>query len=206
MHFLNRVKKMKFIIATNNKKKLREMGAILEKFGVEAVSLSEAGIESDVEETGVTFEENSRLKAVAAMQVSGLPAIADDSGLEVDALGGEPGVYSARYGGDKCADDTERYLYLLDNMKNIPDGERSARFVSVITCVFPDGRELCARGEIEGEILREAKGEGGFGYDPVFFVREEGMTTAEMSQERKNEISHRAKSLKIMAEKLEKVL
>ena len=197
---------MKFIIATNNKKKLREMGAILEKFGVEAVSLSEAGIESDVEETGVTFEENSRLKAVAAMQVSGLPAIADDSGLEVDALGGEPGVYSARYGGDKCADDTERYLYLLDNMKNIPDGERSARFVSVITCVFPDGRELCARGEIEGEILREAKGEGGFGYDPVFFVREEGMTTAEMSQERKNEISHRAKSLKIMAEKLEKVL
>ena len=197
---------MKFIIATNNKKKLREMGAILEKFGVEAVSLSEAGIESDVEETGVTFEENSRLKAVAAMQVSGLPAIADDSGLEVDALGGEPGVYSARYGGDKCADDTERYLYLLDNMKNVPDGERSARFVSVITCVFPDGRELSARGEIEGEILREAKGEGGFGYDPVFYVPAEGMTTAEMSQERKNEISHRAKSLKIMAEKLEKVL
>ena len=203
---MNRVKKMKFIIATNNKKKLREMGAILEKFGVEAVSLSEAGIESDVEETGVTFEENSRLKAVAAMQISGLPAIADDSGLEVDALGGEPGVYSARYGGDKCADDIERYLYLLDNMKNVPDGERSARFVSVITCIFPDGRELSARGEIEGEILREAKGEGGFGYDPVFYVPEEGMTTAEMSQERKNEISHRAKSLKIMAEKLEKVL
>lgn len=197
---------MKFIIATNNKKKLREMGAILEKFGVEAVSLAEAGIESDVEETGVTFEENSRLKAVAAMQVSGLPAIADDSGLEVDALGGEPGVYSARYGGDKCADDVERYLYLLENMNDVPDGKRSARFVSVITCVFPDGRELSARGEIEGEILRAAKGEGGFGYDPVFYVPEEGMTTAEMSQERKNEISHRAKSLKIMAEKLEKVL
>lgn len=203
---MNRVDKMKFIIATNNKKKLREMGAILEKFGVEAVSLAEAGIESDVEETGVTFEENSRLKAVAAMQVSGLPAIADDSGLEVDALGGEPGVYSARYGGDKCADDVERYLYLLENMNDVPDGKRSARFVSVITCVFPDGRELSARGEIEGEILRAAKGEGGFGYDPVFYVPEEGMTTAEMSQERKNEISHRAKSLKIMAEKLEKVL
>ena len=197
---------MKFIIATNNKKKLREMGAILEKFGVEALSLAEAGIESDVEETGTTFEENSRLKAQAAMQVSGLPAIADDSGLVVDALGGEPGIYSARYGGDKCKDDVERYLYLLENMENVPEGERSARFVSVITCVFPDGREISARGEIEGEILREAQGEGGFGYDPIFFVPEEGMTTAEMPQERKNEISHRAKSLKIMAEKLEEVL
>lgn len=197
---------MKFIIATNNKKKLREMGAILEKFGVEALSLAEAGIESDVEETGTTFEENSRLKAVAAMQVSGLPAIADDSGLEVDALGGAPGIYSARYGGEKCKDDVERYQYLLENMENVPDGERTARFVSVITCVFPDGREISARGEIEGEILRGAYGEGGFGYDPIFFVPEEGMTTAEMSQERKNEISHRAKSLKIMAEKLEEVL
>ncbi|MBQ9984833.1 MAG: XTP/dITP diphosphatase [Oscillospiraceae bacterium] len=197
---------MKFIIATNNEKKLREMGAILEKFGVEALSLDEAGIESDVEETGTTFEENSRLKAVAAMQVSGLPAIADDSGLEVDALGGAPGIYSARYGGEKCKDDVERYQYLLENMEDVPDGERTARFVSVITCVFPDGREISARGEIEGEILRGAYGEGGFGYDPIFFVPEEGMTTAEMSQERKNEISHRAKSLKIMAEKLEEVL
>ncbi len=197
---------MKFIIATNNKKKLREIGAILDKFGIEALSLSEAGIESDAEETGTTFEENSRIKAVAAMQVSNLPAIADDSGLEVDALHGEPGVYSARYGGDKCKDDTERYEYLLDNLSNVSDGERSARFVSVITCVFPDGREFSARGEIEGEILRSAQGEGGFGYDPVFFVPSEGMTMAEMPQERKNEISHRAKSLEIMAKKLEEVL
>lgn len=197
---------MKFIIATNNKKKLREMGAILEKLGVEACSLAEAGIESDAEETGATFEENSRIKAVAAMQASGLPAIADDSGLEVDALGGEPGVYSARYGGDKCRDDVERYLYLLENMKDVPDGKRGARFVSVITCVFPDGREVSARGEIEGEILRAPRGEGGFGYDPLFYVASEGMTTSEMSQERKNEISHRAKSLEIMAKKLEEVL
>lgn len=197
---------MEFIIATNNKKKLREMGAILEKLGVRALSLSEAGIESDAEETGTTFEENSRIKALAAMRVAKLPAIADDSGLEVDALGGEPGVYSARYGGDKCRDDVERYEYLLENMKNVPDGERQARFVSVITCVFPDGREISARGEIEGEILREPHGEGGFGYDPIFFVPDEGMTTAEMTQERKNEISHRAKSLRIMAEKLEEVL
>lgn len=197
---------MEFIIATNNKKKLREMGAILEKLGVRALSLAEAGIESDAEETGTTFEENSRIKALAAMRVAKLPAIADDSGLEVDALGGEPGVYSARYGGDKCRDDVERYEYLLENMKNVPDGERQARFVSVITCVFPDGREISARGEIEGEILREPHGKGGFGYDPIFFVPDEGMTTAEMTQERKNEISHRAKSLRIMAEKLEEVL
>ncbi|MBQ3225359.1 MAG: RdgB/HAM1 family non-canonical purine NTP pyrophosphatase [Oscillospiraceae bacterium] len=197
---------MEFIIATNNKKKLREMGAILGKLGVRALSLAEAGIESDAKETGTTFEENSRIKALAAMRVAKLPAIADDSGLEVDALGGEPGVYSARYGGDKCRDDVERYEYLLENMKNVPDGERQARFVSVITCVFPDGREISARGEIEGEILREPHGEGGFGYDPIFFVPDEGMTTAEMTQERKNEISHRAKSLRIMAEKLEEVL
>lgn len=182
------------------------MGAILEKFGVEALSLAEAGIESDAEETGETFEENSRIKALAAMQASRLPAIADDSGLEVDALGGEPGIYSARYGGDKCKNDVERYVYLLNNMKDVEDGKRTARFVSVITCVFPDGRELSARGEIEGEILREPHGEGGFGYDPIFFVASEGMTTAEMTQERKNEISHRAKSLEIMAKKLEEVL
>ena len=197
---------MKFIIATNNKKKLKEMSAILGELGVEAVSLAEAGVESDVEETGTTFEENSRLKAVAAMEKSGLPAIADDSGLEVDALGGEPGIYSARYGGDLCADDKERYEYLLKNMENVPDGERSARFVSVITCIFPDGREVVARGEIEGEILRKPFGDGGFGYDPIFFVREENMTTAEMSAERKNEISHRARSLRIMSKKLKEIL
>lgn len=197
---------MKFIIATNNKKKLRELSDILGRLGVEACSLAEAGVESDVEETGTTFEENSRLKAVAAMERSGLPAIADDSGLEVDALGGEPGIYSARYGGDECRDDKERYEYLLKNMENVPDGERSARFVSVITCVFPDGREISARGEIEGEILRAPSGEGGFGYDPIFFVKEENMTTAEMSAERKNEISHRARSLQIMSKKLEEIL
>ncbi len=197
---------MKFIIATNNKKKLRELSAILGALGVEAVSLAEAGVESDVEETGKTFEENSRLKAVAAMEKANLPAIADDSGLEVDALGGEPGIYSARYGGEECHDDKERYEYLLKNMENVPDGKRSARFVSVITCVFPDGREVVARGEIEGEILRAPSGDGGFGYDPIFFVKEENMTTAEMSAERKNEISHRARSLKLMSEKLREIL
>lgn len=197
---------MKFVIATNNKKKLRELSAILDKFGVEAISLSEAGIESDVEETGATFEENSRLKAQAAMKISGLPAIADDSGLAVDSLGGAPGIYSARYGGDLCKSDEERYNYLLENMKDVPEGERSARFVSVITCIFPDGRELSARGEVEGKILFAPSGEGGFGYDPVFFVESEGATMAEISQERKNQISHRANALLEMAKKLEEVL
>lgn len=197
---------MNFIIATNNKKKLRELGAILEKFGVSAISLSEAGIVSDAEETGNTFEENSRIKAVSAMEISGLPAIADDSGLEVDALDGAPGIYSARYGGEECKNDTERYEFLLKNMEDVPEDKRNARFVSVITCIFPDGRELCARGEIEGEILFSPKGEGGFGYDPVFFVPSEGKTMAEISGERKNEISHRARALEIMAKKLEEVL
>ncbi len=197
---------MNFIIATNNKKKLRELGAILQKFGVNAISLKEAGIVSDAEETGTTFEENSRIKAVSAMEIGGLPAIADDSGLEVDSLGGEPGIYSARYGGDECKDDTERYEFLLKNMENVPEGKRSARFVSVITCTFPDGRELSARGEIEGEILFAPQGEGGFGYDPVFFIPSEGKTMAEISSERKNEISHRARALEIMAKKLEEVL
>lgn len=195
---------MKFIIATNNKKKLKELSAILSDFNIEAVSLSEAGIESDVEETGTTFEENARLKAEAAMKISGLPAVADDSGLMVDALGGEPGIYSARYGGDLCKNDTERYEYLLENMEG--KANRSARFVSAICCIFPDGREIITRGEIEGEILEAPRGEGGFGYDPVFFVPEENLSMAEITAERKNEISHRARSLAQLRDKLKEVL
>ncbi len=197
---------MKFVIATNNKKKLVELRAILDEFGIEALSLAEAGIESDVEETGSTFEENSFLKAEAAMKLSGLPAIADDSGLAVDALSGAPGIYSARYGGDACKDDVERYQYLLKNMENVEDENRGARFVSVITCLFPDGREICARGECEGRITREPSGNGGFGYDPVFFVDGEDATMAEISAERKNQISHRANALKIMRQKLREMM
>ncbi len=195
---------MKFIIATNNKKKLKELAAILSDFNIEALSLAEAGIESDVEETGTTFEENARLKAEAAMKISGLPAVADDSGLQVDALGGEPGIYSARYGGDLCKNDTERYEYLLKNMEG--KDVRSARFVSTICCMFPDGREIITRGEIEGEILKAPRGEGGFGYDPVFFVPEENLSMAEITAERKNEISHRARSLSILRDKLKEIL
>lgn len=197
---------MKFIIATNNAKKLRELRAILDDFGIEALSLSDAGVVSDVEETGKTFEENARLKAQAAMKSAGLPAIADDSGLVVDALHGEPGIYSARYGGDACQNDVERYELLLCNMEQVPDGARSARFVSAICLCFPDGREVMTRGEVEGEILRAPQGEGGFGYDPVFFLPGEGLSMAEIAPERKNEISHRARALCELREKLKKLM
>ncbi len=197
---------MKFIIATNNKKKLKELSAILSRLGIDAVSLAEAGVVSDAEETGETFEENSRIKAEAAMRASGLPAIADDSGLSVDALDGAPGVYSARYGGDACNGDTERYELLLKNMENVPADKRTARFVSVITCVFTDGKVVCARGECEGEILTHPQGEGGFGYDPIFFLPSENASMAEISAERKNLISHRARALSEIEKKLSEIL
>ena len=203
---------MKIVLATHNHNKLREFREIFSsalsgetKEPLEIISLTDIGFFDEIEETGTTFEENALIKARAAASL-GYITISDDSGLEVDALHGEPGIYSARYGGDKCADDKERYEYLLKNMENVPEGKRSARFVSVITCTFPDGREVVARGEIEGEILRAPIGEGGFGYDPIFFVPSEGMTTAEMSAERKNEISHRARSLQIMSKKLKEIL
>ena len=197
---------MEFIIATNNKKKLRELRAILDEFGIAAKSLAEAGVVSDADETGTTFEENARIKAQAAMERSGLPAIADDSGLVVDALGGAPGVYSARYGGETCQNDTERYELLLKNMADVPDTARQARFVSAVCLTFPDGREIMTRGEVEGVILRAPRGEGGFGYDPIFFLPERDASMAELSAEEKNEISHRARALSALREKLKNMI
>lgn len=182
---------MKFVIATNNKKKLRELSKILDGLGIEACSLAEAGVTTDVEETGTTFEENALLKAENAVRVTGLPAVADDSGLVVEALRGAPGIYSARYGG--CQTDVERTGFLLQNMEGKVG--RAAYFVSAVACVFPDGTQLVTRGECHGEITLMPSGNGGFGYDPVFFLPEEGMTMAELSEERKNQISHRAKAL-----------
>jgi len=196
---------VKFIIATNNKKKLRELREILDEFGIYAVSLDDAGICSEVEETGTTFEENAVLKAQDAMKIMGIPAIADDSGLEVDALGGEPGIYSARFGGDACANDVERYELLLKKLENVPDEERTARFVWAIACVFPDGRKIITRGECEGTITRSPQGDGGFGYDPIFYLPDEKMTMAEITQERKNEISHRAASLAKLREEFKNI-
>ena len=191
---------MKIIAATKNKNKLREFGEILK--GFEIISQEEAGVDIDVEETGTTFEENSYLKAKAIYDITGITTIADDSGLCVDALGGEPGVYSARYGGEGY-DDKGRVQLLLKNMNDVPNEERTARFVCVITLVGNEG-VLTARGECEGRIDYEPKGENGFGYDPVFYVDRFEKTLAEVTPEEKNSISHRGKALKIFAEKLSK--
>ena len=181
---------MKLVLASKNKKKLVEMNEILSHLGTEVCSEAEAGVDGEVEETGTTFEENSLLKARAVMEASGLPAIADDSGLCVDALNGAPGVYSARYGGEGL-DDTGRYWLLLENMKG--QMPRTAKFVSVITCCFPNGDVLTARGECPGTIAFAPQGEGGFGYDPVFFVPPLKKTFAQLTAEEKNAISHRGK-------------
>ncbi len=189
-----------YVIATNNAHKLHEIRDILENDRRRFLSMKEAGIATDPEENGTTFEENALIKARAACKASGLPALADDSGLEVDALNGEPGIRSARY----CeGSDADRVVYLLKKMENIPAENRGAQFVSAIACVYPDGTEFAVRGICRGVILTENRGEGGFGYDPVFFVPEEGETFASMPQERKNAISHRANSLKLTREELE---
>ena len=193
---------MKLVLASKNEKKLREMDEILSALGIEVISEAQAGVDVEVEETGTTFEENSLLKARAVMQASGLPAIADDSGLCVDALGGAPGVYSARYGGPGL-DDVGRYRLLLENMKGQP---RAARFVSVITCCFPNGDVLTARGECPGTIAFAPMGEGGFGYDPIFFLPQLKKTFAQLTPEEKNAISHRGLALRQFREELEQYL
>ena len=190
-----------YVIATNNAHKLHEIRDILENDRRRFVSMKEAGIATDPEENGTTFEENALIKARAACRASGLPALADDSGLEVDFLNGEPGIRSARY----CeGSDADRVVYLLKKLENVPAEQRGAQFVSAIACVYPDGTEFAVRGICRGVILTENRGQGGFGYDPVFFVPEEGETFASMPQARKNAISHRANSLKITKEELEK--
>lgn len=186
-----------FVLASFNAKKLCEMQDILGELGIAVEALPPHAPEP--EEDGVTFAENACIKARAACKLTGKPAIADDSGLCVDALDGAPGIYSARYceGSDK-----DRVSYLLKNMEEIPDGARSARFVSAIACVFPDGRECIISGECHGEITREMRGRGGFGYDPVFFVPEHNCTFGELPQDIKNKISHRAKALTKLKQEL----
>jgi XTP/dITP diphosphohydrolase len=193
---------MKLVLASKNPKKLTELQDILSQLGVEVCLESDVGVDIDVEETGTTFEENSRLKAQAVMEATGLAAIADDSGLCVDALGGAPGVYSARYGGPEL-DDMGRCRLLLENLKGQP---RAARFVSVITCCFPNGDVLTARGECPGTIAFAPMGEGGFGYDPVFFVPGLKKTFAQLTADEKNAISHRGKALAAFQAELEEYL
>ena len=194
---------MKFVLATHNPGKLREMSAILAELGVEVVSPKDLGITVDVEETGDTFAENAMLKAKAICAASGLPAIADDSGLCVDALNGGPGVYSARYGGEGL-DDKGRYQLLLSSMRG--QTTRAAHFACAIACAFPNGDTLTAEGRCDGTIAFAPMGEGGFGYDPVFFVPELKKTFGQLTAEEKSAISHRGRALAIFVGELETYL
>ena len=191
----------KFVLASNNMKKLAELSDIMRQMGFVIVSQSEAGFFKIVDETGDTFEENALLKARAAAAATGMAAVADDSGLCVDALGGAPGVYSARYGGEGRTDE-ERCEFLLTNMAG--EKQRAAKFVSVIACVFPDGTELLSRGECAGEILYKPRGENGFGYDPLFEADGAGKSMAEMCPMEKNAVSHRGRALAKFADELRK--
>lgn len=191
---------MRIILASNNKGKLRELKEMLSELDIEVMSQAEAGLELDVEETGSTFAENALLKARAACEASGGAAVGDDSGLMVDALGGEPGIYSARYGGGLS--DEGKCKLLLNNLKSVK--QRDAKFVSSIACVFPTGEVITAEGECRGEISLEMRGENGFGYDPIFYIRELGRTMAELSAEEKNAISHRGRALAVFKEKLKR--
>ena len=193
---------MKVVLASKNKHKLEEISKITEKFDMELVLESELGVDIDVEETGSTFEENSFLKAEAVMKATGLPALADDSGIAVDALNGEPGIYSARYGFDESLDDRGRLNLLLKNTENVPDDKRQAKFVCVITLVTPQGQTIQARGEVHGMLLRAPAGENGFGYDPIFYYPPFGKSLAQVSPEEKNRVSHRANAMKVFYEKL----
>ena len=190
---------MKVILASNNAHKLEEIHAILKDFNYELVSMKDAGLDMDIEENGTTFEANSLIKAKAVVDLTNMPAIADDSGLMVDALNGEPGVYSARYAGEPSDShkNNEKLLKALEHKE-----DRQAKFVSVITMLFPDGKTIVARGEAFGKIGFEYKGDNGFGYDPLFIDDVSGLTYAELSSEEKNERSHRANALKILKEKL----
>ena len=190
---------MKFILATANPGKIKEMRDILSAFDIEIVTRADLGIDVEVEETGTTFYDNALLKAKAVCAMSGLPAIADDSGLMVEALDGAPGVYSSSFGGDDL-DAGERYLYLLDKMLGME--QRRAKFVCTIVCAFPDGGSLSATGECHGEILTAPRGSGGFGYDPVFLADGLNRTMAELSADEKNEVSHRGEALRNFAASL----
>ena len=189
----------KIVFATTNEGKVKEIKEILAGIPIEVVSMKEMNITADIEENGATFEENSLIKAREVSKLTGLPAMADDSGLEVDYLNGEPGIYSARYLG-RDTDYNYKNNYIIEKLKNAKDEERSARFVCVISLVLPDGREFIKKGVMEGRIAYEIKGENGFGYDPVFYLPEYGMTSAELSGEEKNKISHRGKALGAMKE------
>ena len=191
----------KLIFATGNMNKLREIKQILAGLDYEILSMKEAGVDIDIVEDGKTFEENALIKARAVCKASGHLALADDSGLEVDALGKEPGIYSARYMGEDTSYDIKNQS-IIDRLSGVPDEERTARFVCAMAAVFPDGTEKTFVRTMEGRIGYEIAGENGFGYDPIFFLPEYGKTSAEISPEEKNAISHRGKALRALADYL----
>lgn len=193
---------MKIIFATGNEGKMKEIREILADPHVEILSMKEAGITAEIEENGTSFEENAVIKAKAVMELCHEIVLADDSGLEIDYLNKEPGIYSARYMGEDTSYRIKNQN-LIDRLEGVPDEERTARFVCVIAAAFPDGEVLTARGTIEGRIGYEEKGENGFGYDPIFYVPEYGCSTAQFSPEVKNQISHRGKALREMKRKLQ---
>ena len=196
---------MTFVLASNNEHKLKELQRMLLPFGLHVMSAQEATANLlEVEETGSTFEENARIKALAFMKETGFTSIGDDSGLMVDALNGEPGIYSARYAGEGASNE-ERIAKLLRNMKDVPDEKRTAKFVTAICCALPDGREITVRGECHGKIGYEPLGENGFGYDPVF-ISESGKTFAQLTPEEKDKISHRGIALRKLKKALEEIL
>ena len=190
---------MKYVLATANPGKIKEMREVLSGLGIEAISRKELGIDIEIEETGTTFFENALLKAKTICEKSGLPAIADDSGLAVDALDGSPGVYSSTYGGESM-DDAGRCEYLLKNMENME--QRSAKFVCTIVCAYPDGKVISAQGECHGALARSPRGSNGFGYDPIFIADGKDRTMAELPLQEKNAISHRGKAIREFASQI----
>ena len=191
----------KIVFATGNEGKMREVRLILQDLGFPVLSMKEAGVSLDIEENGTTFAENAMIKARAVWEKTGGIVLADDSGLVVDYLGGEPGVYSARYLGEDTSYEIKNQA-IIDRLADAKEEERTARFVSAIAAVLPDGSELVTEGTVEGLIAHEPAGNGGFGYDPIFYLPEYGVTSAEIPIEKKNEISHREKALEAMKIKL----
>jgi XTP/dITP diphosphohydrolase len=199
------MKMKRIIFATGNAGKMAEIKAIMADLGVPILSMKEAGITADIVEDGKSFEENADIKARTIMELTGDLVLADDSGLEVDALNGEPGIYSARYMGEDTPYEIKNQN-LIDRLAGVPDEKRTARFVCAISAALPDGKILHSRGTIEGIIGYESRGANGFGYDPIFYLPEYQCTTAELDPEKKNELSHRGKALREMKELLKDFL
>lgn len=193
----------KIIFATGNEGKMKEVRMILKDLGLPVLSMKEAGVQADIVEDGTTFEENAKIKAVAVQKLTGALVLADDSGLEIDYLNKEPGIYSARYMGEDTPYSVKN-ANLISRLAGVPDEQRTARFVCAIAVAFPDGEVLTTRGTIEGIIGYEERGENGFGYDPIFYLPEYKKSTAELSPEEKNALSHRGRALRQMEEELRK--